>query len=177
MSNTASIILILASIGLFFGYIDPTYNAIQQANVQKAAYERALSNSKQLGEERDTLLAKYNQMDPNELADLSKLLPDNIDNIRLILDVDSMARTYGMRIRDFTTTTDTKQDTIGAPVQPYGTLTLSFTTTATYNTFLEFLHDLERSLRIIDVSSVQFSTTDTSQLYDFKVTVETYWLK
>ncbi len=178
MSNIISIILVLASFGLFFGYIDPTYTAIQSSRTDKATYDTALANSKVLESERDALLQKFNAMDSTDLAKLTKLLPDNIDNIRLIIDIDNMAKTYGMRIRNFKTNTNqASTDTIGANTTPYGTLTLTFTTTASYNTFLAFLHDLERSLRVLDVTAVQFSSSDVSAVNDYNVTVNTYWLK
>lgn len=177
MSTIVSIILILASAGLFFGYVDPTYTKIQADQLIKADYDKALNNSKDLQSERDKLLDKRNKMDRSETEKLAKLLPDNIDNVRLIIDIDEMAKTYGMRIRNFKADAGEKKDTIGTDTSKYGTLTLSFSTTATYQTFLAFLRDLEHSLRIIDVSAVQFSSGDTNALYDYNVTVKTYWLK
>ncbi|HEY4500176.1 MAG TPA: type 4a pilus biogenesis protein PilO, partial [Candidatus Paceibacterota bacterium] len=166
-----------ASIGLFFGYVDPTYAEIREQNGEKTDYDRALNNSKQLQAERDKLLEKYNEMSEVDRGDLTKLLPDNIDNVRLILDVDEMAKKYGMRIRNFKTEATEKNDTIGASNSPYGTLTLSFSTTAPYNTFLAFMRDLEQSLRLIDIASVEFASSDIGDLYDYKMTVKTYWLK
>lgn len=175
--NITSIILILASFGLFFGYIDPTYTKIKTLGAEKADYDRALNNSKELQEERDKFLDKYNQMNPEDRTRLLKALPDNIDNVRLIIDIDEIAKKFGMRIRNFTTETEDNSETIGSANAPYGTLTLSFSTTASYNTFLAFMRTLEQSLRVIDVSSIQFAASDTSQLYDYGVQVKTYWLK
>jgi Tfp pilus assembly protein PilO len=177
MSNIVSIILILASIGLFFGYVDPTYSTIRAQRSEKAEYDRALNNSKELQAERDKLLEKFNNMDKGDLDDIVKLLPDNIDNVRLIIDIDEMAKKYGMRIRNFKASTSEASDTIAVADTPHGTLTLSFSTTAPYQTFLAFMRDLERSLRIIDVTDVEFGASDTNDLYDYKVTVKTYWLK
>lgn len=177
MSNIIPIILILASLGLFFGYVDPVYTDIQKLGLERADYDKALKNSKELQAERDVLLKRFNKMDKADVDKLVKLLPDNIDNIRLIIDIDEMARTHGMRIRNFKTDTGGKTDTIGKDNTPYGTLTLSFSTTAPYNTFLAFLRDLEQSLRVIDVTSIQFAVNDNSPLYDYNVSVKTYWLK
>ena len=116
-------------------------------------------------------------MDGDDLQDLSKLVPDNIDNVRLIIDIDEMAKHYGMRIRNFNADPTEKADTIGRSNSPYGTLTLSFSTTAAYDTFLAFIRDLERSLRVLDLTAVEFVSSDTGSLYDYKVTVKTYWLK
>jgi Tfp pilus assembly protein PilO len=177
MSNIISIILILASVGLFFGYVDPTYAVIREQRAEKADYDRALNNSKQLQAERDKLLEKFNNMDKADLDDIQKLLPDNIDNVRLIIDIDEIAKTYGMRIRNFKADATDQADTIGASNSPNGTLTLSFSTTAPYQTFLAFMRDLEDSLRLIDVTSIEFASSESGELYDYKVTVKTYWLK
>jgi Tfp pilus assembly protein PilO len=178
MSIIVPIILALASIGLFFGYIDPTYTKIKEARVEKADYTRALDNSEQLRAERDKLLSKFNGMSQADLDRLEKLLPNDIDNIRLVIDIDEMARTYGMRIRNFKADAADKSDKIGRDATSYGTLTLSFSTTASYQTFLAFMRDLERSLRILDVTAISFSAPESgSGLYDYAVTVKTYWLK
>lgn len=177
MSTIVSIVLILASLGLFFGFIDPTYSRIREVREEKAAYDNALDNSKKLQEERDKLLKRFNEMDPNDVAALSKLLPDHIDNIRLVIDIDEMAKSYGMRIRNFKADTVEKKDAIGKDTSGHGTLNLSFSTSASYTTFLAFLRDLERSLRLIDVTSIGFAASEAASVYDYNVTVKTYWLK
>jgi len=177
MSNIISIVLLIASVGLFFGYIDPAYMSVKELLVEKENYSHALDKSAELARERDKLLVKYNEMPKAEKDKLLKLLPDNIDNIRLIIDIDNMASAYGMRIRNFKADVSTQKETLGKDTTPYGTLTLSFSTTASYNFFLTFMKDLEHSLRIMDVTSISFNSSDTNQLYDYSVVVKTYWLK
>jgi len=177
MSNIIPLILIVASVGLFFGYIDPTYSDIQNQRIEKAEYDNALNKSKELQAERDDLLVIYNNMGEADRKDLAKLLPDNIDNVRLIIDIDEIAKKYGMRIRNFKADASEPTDTLGVNTSEYGTLTLSFGTTALYETFLAFMSDLEKSLRLIDVNSVEFVSSNTTNLYDYKVSVKTYWLK
>jgi Tfp pilus assembly protein PilO len=177
MNYIFSVIVIIASMGLFFGYVDPTYSAIKELKTEKADYNRALNNSKELQAERDKLLEKFNKMPKTDLDKLTKLLPDHIDNVRLVIDIDEMAKTYGMRIRNFKADANEKKDSIGKDATAYGTLTLSFSTTASYTTFLAFMRDLEQSLRVIDVTSISFAANEASQFYDYNVTVKTYWLK
>jgi Tfp pilus assembly protein PilO len=66
----------------------------------------------------------------------------------------------------------------------YGTWNLEFSTTGTYNNFLNFMKDLENNLRIVDISSISFSSNASSGVgsvasniytYDFKI--KTYWLE
>ena len=87
-----------------------------------------------------------------------------------------MAKQYGMRIRDFSAQTIEKKETIGKDNSAYGSLGVSFTTSASYNTFLAFIRDLEKSLRIMDITAIQFGASDT-QVYDYSVDIRTYWLK
>lgn len=177
MSNIISIVLILASLGLFFGYVDPTYAVIKTQRAEKADYDRALNNSKELQAERDKLLEKFNNMENSDKQNLTKLLPDNIDNVRLIIDIDEIAKKYGMRIRNFKTSTAEASDKVGAANTTYGTLTLSFETTAQYQTFLSFARDLEQSLRLIDLVGIEFGSKENGDLYDYKISIKTYWLK
>ncbi len=177
MSNIVSIILILASAGLFFGYIDPTYVKVKDLLTEQANYDRALDNAKQYKLEQQKHLKKLNEMSTIAQAKLAKLLPDNIDNIRLIIDIDETAKKYNMRIRNFKADVSAQKDTIGRDDVPYGTLTLSFSTTASYPIFIAFMKELEKSLRIMDITAVTFNSSDTSQLYDYGVTLKTYWLK
>lgn len=176
MTNIISILLILSSIGLFFGYVDPKYMDIKDLLVEKKDYQIALSNSQQLQLERDQLLSKLNSFKETDITKLSRLLPDNIDNVRLIIDIDNIASEFNMRIRNFKAETPQEQTVLGSQGDPYGTLTLSFSTTGTYDSFVAFMKKMESSLRIIDVVSIDFLVS-TNSLYDYNVTIKTYWLK
>ena len=176
MNNLISLIVIMASLGLFFGYIDPTYSKIKNHKAETVEYDRALNNSKDLREERDKLLLRFNEIPELDRDKLAKLLPDDIDNVRLIIDIDEMAKEYGMRIRNFSASTVEKKETIGRDNSAYGTLAVSFTTSASYNTFLAFIRDLERSLRVMDVNAISFAASD-NEIYDYSVDLKTYWLK
>ena len=75
---------------------NPLYNQINALKSGGASYDTALSTSKTLESERDQLVAKENAIDPNNLDRLQKLLPDNINSIRLILEIGQIASPYGM---------------------------------------------------------------------------------
>jgi hypothetical protein len=191
MGNLVSLILIITSIGLFFGYTDPLYTraemdpsgpGIKVLRAQVAEYDLAMEKAEELRKVRDDLAKRYNNFTEDQKAQLQKILPDNIDNIRLIIEVnDKIAQAFGMNIRNFRTDAGTTENGDKKPVGKdngqYGVLTLSFSTTATYDTFLDFLSALQSSLRIMDVSSIQFSAGSETGVYDYAVTLKTYWLK
>lgn len=193
-------ILIGAAIAGFFIVTNPLYQEISLIKEQMASYNEALDNSKALEAERDKLTQKYNSFDPENLSKLQKLLPDNVDNIRLILEIEKMASPYGMVLKDVKYDTTSKEGNTtsqatavavkGGEVssnKEYGVWDLEFSTQGTYNNFINFIKDLENNLRIVDISSIQFSSsiskTDTKvnlslpEIYKYDFKVRTYWLK
>jgi Tfp pilus assembly protein PilO len=190
------ILLITTSIAGFLLFTNPMYHEINVLRDQVASYNEALSNSKALENERDKLTKKYNAINPEDLVKIKKFLPDNVDNIRLILEIEKVAMPYGMVLRDVKYDTTKKEDAsmeTGA-VQPiestqeankeYGTWNLEFSTQGNYNNFINFVQDLEKNLRIVDVSSVEFSSEvgaglnpSLAESYKYSFTIKTYWLK
>ncbi len=188
------VILIGVAIAGFFMFTSPLYQSISSEREQIASYNEALDNSKALEAERDKLTQKYNSFDPENLSKLQKLLPDNVDNIRLILEIEKIASPYGMVLKnvkyDVTDDSSTTPQTtvVAAPGanSDYGTWNLEFSTQGTYNNFINFIKDLENNLRIVDVSSIQFSSglstsiglnPSLSQAYKYDFKIRTYWLK
>lgn len=173
------VFFLITSVGLFFTYIDGKYTGIQVLLAEQDRLDQALTKSKELQEVRNALISRYNTFTREELDRLQKLLPDHIDNVRLIIDIDNIAATYNLPITEFGFTTSAdpapEGDAAAGDAQPYGSVTMDFSVTATYADFLKFLRDLERSLRLVDVTKVQVSGGDAAQ-YQYHVTIVTYWL-
>jgi len=185
------IILIISSIAVFFGYVDPNYKgniAQSNADYSKAGvlflkdelvkYDDIVNSSTKIVAQRDVLVAKKNTITELDKTRLERLLPSNIDNIRLIIEISKIAEGRNLVARNISVGDITKNsnDTIGLDNSPYGVLSLRFTVNASYNNFQNFLKDLENNLRLLDVTNISFSATD-SGFYDFNVTLNTYWLK
>lgn len=178
---TFPIIFILLSAGLFFGFIDPTYNDIQKILEEEKKFDQALDKSKELQRVRDKLLSKYNTFSTNDLTRLTKLLPDNVDNVRLVLDIDHIASAYGMRIRDVVVrkAQSRQAGVIGPSEKPYESVMLSFSLTSSYENLIQFIKDIEKSLRIVDVTEISLipSRIGDDNLYEYNIGIKTYWLK
>lgn len=187
-------ILVIVSLVTFFMYTNPTYqNDIKGNLATQSMYSQALNSAQKLQEERDALSLKYRNFDPDVIARLSKLLPDNVDNIRLVIDIQNMAKSYGMSISNTKFDANPIKNATGQTAQlsalspadvassnsPYGTFNIEFTTVGNYDNFLSFLKDVESSLRLTDVVSVDFSSdmTDATKPYTYTVKLQTYWLK
>ncbi|MEO5646480.1 MAG: type 4a pilus biogenesis protein PilO [Candidatus Paceibacterota bacterium] len=189
------LLLIAASIGIFVTVIIPRYGVIKGDRADVAAYQANLVTANELQQSRNALIAQYNNIPKTDLDNIKTLLPDSVDNIRLIIQLDSLATKNGLsslRNVDYnpsqatttapgatSRTTDAKADQ-----RPYGEFVIAFQTTGQYSNLLSFISDLEQNLRLVDVTNVQFtpilSSTGTQTAASgitYKVTLKTYWLK
>ena len=83
---------------------------------------------------------------------------------------------------------------INAGKQKYDSLTLKFTTRGTYSNFVQFMEELESSLRIVDIVSLTVApdgsairssqaedgaraTIQPESTYRYDITIRTYWLR
>lgn len=172
--------MLLLSVGLIYAVFMPRYEKVQGLMNQEKQYKEILDNVSALSDIRDDLEVKYENLPQAEVARLEKILPSNVDTVNLAMNFDSIAARYGISIKSIRTV-ESKTDTGTSIVQssdkkPYQRVTVSFSFISTYPNFRKFMADIEKSLRLIDVKSVAFQTTE-SGIYEFQVSVETYWLK
>ncbi|RJQ34549.1 hypothetical protein C4556_02365 [Candidatus Parcubacteria bacterium] len=174
--------------GVFFMYTQPTYQTVQAKKAEIAQYDEALDRAAELQQLKQSLLSRYNAFNPADLARLQKLLPDHVDNVRLVLDLDNLAGAHGMALQNVLISNPASETgdnsvvgAIGAARQKFDSLTLQFSTVATYPVFVQFLENLESSLRIVDLVSLSLQPEDADDtgepLYSFDITIRTYWLK
>ena len=187
MNLITPVILIIISLGIFFGYVDPNYRgenlsngnrSIQSLLAEDNEYQTALNNTTEIRKKREALVNKRGQIDPEALAKLEKLLPDNVDNIRLVIDMNRIAQNHSLVLKNLKLDTAMKTETgkLGPDNSKYGTVGLSFSVNSSYDNFQNFLTDLEKSLRLVDIIDLSVTGNDTN-LYDFSVSLKTYWLK
>lgn len=187
--NITPLILIVLSVGIYFTFTRAKIDellAIRQVNAQ---YEQALNNSEKLVKVRDTVRDNYNKISQDDQERLEKILPDNVDNVRLIIDVSGVAARHGIVMKNVKTTTpkDASEPVVDSGMgqgmggqttsqSSYSTVTLSFDVSSNYQNFLNFLKDIEASLRIIEISKITIKSSDTG-VYDYNIEIKTFWLK
>ena len=192
LRTTVSITGIILAGAIFFFYTQPAYDSSLTVRNKIASYDEALSKAAELQQLKQQLLSKYNAFNPNDIDRLQKLLPDHVDNIRLIMDMDSMASARNMELSNVdisgndsssNATPQSAMSALGGSNDKYSALTLGFTTTGTYSNFKKFLQDLQLSLRIVDLTSLTItpapggSVSDPDPNYAFGIKLKTYWLK
>ena len=177
------LILVAAAIGLFVVYTNPTYQlGIKALTEQQQSYDDALNKSQELKRVRDQLLSKYNTFSADDKAKLEDLLPDNVDNIRLVIDINNIAARHNLAVKSLqigSTVNDKAPRSaaaVGASGGQIGSVDLGFTVSANYDNFLAFLYDLEHSLRLIDIQKIGFANIAANPLAEYGITIRTYWL-
>ena len=146
--------------------------------VKISSYDQALNNSRVILKKRDDLAAQYKLFSEKDLDSIKKLLPDHVDNVQLILDINGIAKSRGMTLKSIKIDEGDSSSgkVIGPNKNPYSSILVSFKVTSSYQDFISFLDDMEQSLRIVDVTSLSFKSNDKG-IYDYDVTIKTYWLK
>jgi Tfp pilus assembly protein PilO len=187
-----SLLFLGAAGGLFFFYTRPAYDGVRTAQAEISQYDQALNKAAELQRLKQQLLSRYNAFNPTDVDRLHKLLPDHVDNVRLVLDLDTLASQYGFALQNVvinapgtgTAGADGASEpvSIGANRQTYDSLTLKFATSGTYPKFVEFITALEGSLRLVDVVNLTLDADAASAaggepIYRFDITLRTYWLK
>lgn len=186
-----NLLLIGAAAGLFFlpKYgISAKYEDIKSVQTQAKEYANANKSAKDLATKRDSLTNEYNQISDQEKKRLVTFLPDNIDPIRFILEMESIGRKIGMPIRGAKYTSiknvTNPQDTIATEDTKYSIFTFEFTTEGSYDNMYTLLESFNNSLRLIDVTNITVTpaaaAADSQRQADFftyNVRLNAYWLK
>lgn len=186
-----SILGFVIASSVFFLYTKPTYDQINVLNADITKYDEALDRANELQALKLGLLSRYNAFNPDDIERLHKLLPDHVDNVRLILDFDNLASKHGLAIQNVTigrsggtqsgTGRAPEPEVIGGDNKRYDALTLKFSTQGTYDGFVTFMEDVQASLRVVDLVALTLSpasaTPGAEPIYEFDVTIRTYWLK
>jgi Tfp pilus assembly protein PilO len=195
MSNIISIILLIASVGLFTLYTNPLYSgdtgsesfakkSVKELRSEEVQYSEALGKTKQIELVHGGLLSKFNSIPDEDRALIAKLLPDHVDTVRLIIDINAIASKNNLTLRNISLSDSSdpkKKDaavaqTIGPDNSKYESIAVSFGVTGTYDDFLSFVKDVEQSLRVVDIRSLNFSPAQDGN-YKYEVSVSTYRLK
>ena len=169
MKLIIAIVGVVLAGGMFFWYTKPAYDSSLALRAGIAQNNAALDKAAELQKLRQTLLSRFNTFDPADLDRLQKLLPDHVDNVRLILDLDNLAEDAGLALQNVDVSSAQKQTAknqtalgaIGASNQKYDSLTLTFSTVTTYSDFVGFLKSLESSLRIVDLASLTITPSQS----------------
>lgn len=189
MSRLLPFAFIIGALGLYFGYAQPTFStSIAELRKNHTELDASLLAAGEFKEKEAELTEKRADIPPEQLARLDAFLPDTVDNVQLIVDLDSLAERSGVNLSSFSIGSaggDSAEAPPGGAYDPNEvssssqsteTLDLSVTITGSYSAFKSFLASVEQSLRLLDVVSLSIQDSETG-VYTYNLTLRLYWLR
>ncbi len=172
-----SILLMTVIVGYLFSY--PMYNDMKVLQDEKSAREASLETINQIEEKKQQLAAQFSALSDKNKQDIDTILPDSFDFVRLTADVEAIGKKYGIVIQRVSEQeiSASNGQTIGDSANQKGFHSglIGFNFTTSYESFLSFMEELEKSLRILDIRSLNI-TPKQNNTYEYTVEFETYWL-
>lgn len=176
---------LLFAVGIFFAYVHPTWSvSIAATKAAIASDNEALDAASAYTARENALLTARNAIDPANLAKLEVFLPDSVDNVGLILDLNALAARSGLSISNIdvsnpapvSNTATAATASQGASTNVTGSIDLSLSAVGTYSALQTFLAGVEKSERLLDVRDIIVKGSDTG-VYIYQMKLRLYWLR
>jgi Tfp pilus assembly protein PilO len=176
----------VVAIGIFFAYVNPTWSGpIATTKAAIASDDQALTAANQYTAQQNELTSAKNAIAPANLARLSTFLPDSVDNVGLVLDLNALAARSGLSLSNIdisantSASSDSSDATSGAlpttTASPVSSADLSLSAIGTYPALQNFLQGVEKSTRLLDTQDIVITGSDTG-VYTYKMKLRLYWL-
>ncbi|HYF12995.1 MAG TPA: type 4a pilus biogenesis protein PilO [Candidatus Paceibacterota bacterium] len=175
------LLIALTAVSLFVLYTNPTYQSAKALQEEVRSYDAALDKSQELRKTRDQKIAAYNTFSAENKQRLERVLPDHVDSIHLIIDINSIAARHGLTLSnvelgDISDRAVARNPlAVGSSGEAVGSLDINFAVVASYEDFLALMQDIEHSLRVMDVEHISF-TAEERGLNSYDISIRTYWL-
>lgn len=176
---------LFVAIGILFGYVSPAWSGeIVTMRAAIASDDQALAAATSYKEHESQLASAKNAIDSASLGRLATFLPDSVDNVSLILDLNALAARSGLALSNIDVAADlgaaakaAQQNAAPAGLSSLvGSVDLSLSAVGTYTALQNFLKGVERSGRLLDVRDISVKGSNTGA-YAYQMTIRLYWLR
>jgi Tfp pilus assembly protein PilO len=176
----ANIIFLLASGALFLGLVRPAWEQDLKLKNEKESLESALANIQQIQELRNEKLEDYNSISLSDKERFDHFLPLFENKAELIIMFENLVKSNGLFLKQISILEKkdaSRSSALGkaaAEKKTYSHSLITLVLSGPYESFKNFLDSLEKSLRIIDVENISFSSNETG-IYEFNIKGSMYW--
>jgi len=184
-SRILPILALLVAVSIFFWYIYPAWTGeITATKVAIANDKLALAAASEYSSQQNELASARNAIAPANLARLNAFLPDSVDNVGLILDLNALAARSGLSLSNIDVISSAgKSESARSPgaasvsgTDPISSVDLSLSAVGTYQALQAFLVGVEKSARLLDIRDIVVKGSDTG-VYSYQMAVRLYWLR
>jgi hypothetical protein len=179
--NISTTIILVASVIIFFSFTSSSYVSVQSLSEQYEKVKEIAQEAQKLTEIEIEKRRDYDELVKYE-DDFENMIPLGRDDARTMMIINSMANTQGIVIEDVSINDGTygqksRRRTEESEFEMNTkTVTLYFDTS--YEKFTKFLTSLEKSRRVFDVVSINFSSVAPGQnIYNFEIAIQSYWIE
>ncbi len=175
---------IIIAIVVFMFFTKPMFAEIKVLQAKTSQYAEAANKAQELNAAlAEKLTAKRSNSSEN-LERLNALVPESIDEVTVLADLNQLARTHNMLFGninvedgDLTEIDVDPKKAISQKInyQDITTASINFSLIGTYEQFKAFLADVERSLVMMEVTKIDFMAGEGA-LQQFEVTVNLFAL-
>lgn len=178
MSSISIIAYLILTLSIGYAFVYPSFGDVSKLLDQKQKYLDSLETVNNIENKKNELLTKFNEISDVDKKNIETVLPDSLNFVRLISQIDAVAANYGISISRISSKRTSSSGGISTedtqPQKDYNSSIIGFSFVASYDRFNAFLRDLEKSLRILDIRSAKLETQEDG-VYSYDIEFETYW--
>lgn len=174
-----AVIFILIAVGLFFGLTTGVLDKVNAARAERASLQDVRTRFNDIRKAKNELIDAYNSVSEDNIARINKVAPSSVNEGDLLVAFEKMSKSNGLLLKSIEIKPAVKQD-VGVLVvkeDPYDTVSIMATLDGSYESLKAFLGDLDKSLRIIDITSLSFHVGDNSSTYEYLLEARAYLKK
>lgn len=184
--STVQILLVIISVVIVFTYIRPSFQEMKSVQDETQEYKEALENATTFNQELQRLLSVANSYSSSELRLLERYLPDRVDVIAVMRDIETIVKNNKMALTGLSSElsgteaynpTNVPQGQANSDTKENSLYVQQFVveTAGTYDQFKLLLQDFERNAYPLEVVRIGFIPGEGT-LYTFSIVLETYAL-
>ena len=167
----------LASIAVVVWLVVPAYQNIGEAKAEKEKAQSELDEKRALVEKVKGLETQFREVE-EATRKVAEIVPPASNIPQLLVEFPALALQHGVAMKSIALNEakgESENTSGGASPPPYKTLTANLSFQGTYETLKLFLRALEKDLRMMDVTSVEFNGGGDRDLISFTVQVKLYY--
>ena len=179
--------VILSAMMILF-IIDPALKKAKMYKIELADLQATEQKVQSILKIYDNLNDKFKQIDASVLENVNVALPENVNNVKLILALEGIAKSHSMALKDVKVELKDNQNTQQSESQTpdLKKVTIEVSVIGSYDSYLAFMKDVEQSMQLMTFKQVDFkadrATGDQNKAAaqnDIQMTyvtkMETYW--
>ncbi len=172
----AIIILVIALVAWQFFW--PAFQAVLQSRDDLNSVQAKLDEARSLNQKLADLKKKYQNLD-QEIQRVSDALPQGQDISALLVQLEAVTSQNGLILNsvDFSLPALSSSAPSATPAGQVKTINIGLSLSGNYDSLKNFLKATEKSLRIMDISAINFgaASSEAAGLATFTVSLTTYY--